>query len=121
MIKVIGLVTRNPKVSPEEFRRYWEEVHVPLIHSMLPGLVKYIGSFRLNPEGGVDPATEIVGCDLVIELGFPDLETMQRDFSSDAYLYGKRTESGAYFMDLASIRSVLVEEVDVSDARSARR
>lgn len=113
MIKIVALVARNPTLSKQEFRRYWEDVHVPLMKKTLPGLVKYTGGFPLKAEDEIDPATEIGGYDLVIELGFPDIETMQRDFTSEAYLAPERVSSASKFMNMSLVRHILVEEVDV--------
>jgi hypothetical protein len=33
MIKVISMLYRNPALSPQEFREYWEKVHVPMVRA----------------------------------------------------------------------------------------
>ena len=40
MVKFFFILRRKPGFSPEEFHRYWEEVHGPIV-SRLPGLVRY--------------------------------------------------------------------------------
>ena len=45
MIKHISFIKRHANVSREEFRRYWEEVHAPLVREALPTLRKYVGNF----------------------------------------------------------------------------
>jgi uncharacterized protein (TIGR02118 family) len=105
VIKVISFLRRNPALSPEEFRHYWETVHVPLIKSRLPGLRHYAGCFPLAGQ-------TLPEADAVVELGFDDVETMEREMSSPAFLDPVREASSARLLDLASVRNYLVEVVD---------
>ena len=40
MVKFFFILRKKPGLSPEEFHRYWKEVHGPIV-SRLPGLVRY--------------------------------------------------------------------------------
>ena len=50
MIKLIETLKRKPGMTQDEFTRYWEEIHAPIILEHIPGLVKYVQNHlvRLN-------------------------------------------------------------------------
>lgn len=113
MIKVVSHLYRNPALSPAEFRDYWENTHVPLIKSLLPGLVHYTGSFPVAADGPARPGSAIE-CDAIVELGFADLATMEREMGSDRFNSPERETSSARLMQLDKTRTILVEEIAVS-------
>ncbi len=112
MIKIVSLIRRNPALDPDAFRRYWQEVHAPLVRSRLPHLVRYTGAFPVRGAHG-PVAVDAADYDLVVEMGFPDRQTMAADMTSPAFLAQDRQDSSAYFMDATSSRAIVVEEVDV--------
>jgi uncharacterized protein (TIGR02118 family) len=112
MIKSVSLLFRNPALNPEEFRAYWENVHAPLVKRLLPGLVHYCGSFPV-PGLAKSPHGEAIECDGIVELGWPDLETMNRDMTSPAFNSPERVASSARLMDLSRTLVRIVEEVKV--------
>ena len=112
MIKSVSLLFRNPALSPEEFRAYWENVHAPLVKRLLPGLVHYCGSFPV-PGVGASPHGGGIECDGIIELGWPDLATMNRDMASPAFNTPEREASSARLMDLSRTMVRVVEEVKI--------
>jgi hypothetical protein len=116
MIKVVAFLRRNPALSPEEFRDYWTNVHVPMIKSRLPHLVKYTGSFPAPGFDG-DRSTPRADVDAIVELGFPDRATMEADMSSPLFLSADRQESSAHLMLMDELRSIVMEEVDVPVGR----
>ncbi|WP_181008351.1 EthD domain-containing protein [Sphingomonas montanisoli] len=106
MIKIISLLRRNPKLTPDEFRAYWRDTHVPLVRSLLPGLRHYEGCFP------VDGALDGYDAHAIVELAFDDRETMEREMNSDAFLSEERVRSSAHLLDLNSVRNILVETED---------
>jgi uncharacterized protein (TIGR02118 family) len=111
MIKSVSLLFRNPALSPEEFRAYWEDVHAPLVKRLLPGLVHYCGNFPV-PGVGESPHGGAIECDGIVELGWPDLQTMNRDMTSPEFNTPEREASSARLMDLTRTRVRVVEVVD---------
>jgi len=111
MIKVISMLYRNPALSPQEFREYWENVHVPLVRAALPGLVHYTGSFPIEDNRPWRPGTPLA-CDGVVELGWEDAATMARDMGSPEFNTPEREASSARLMDLDRIQTLVVEVVD---------
>lgn len=111
MIKVISYIRRNPKLTHEEFREYWTNVHVPLVRSKLPSLRLYKGSFPVPEATG---GRILSDADAVVELGFDDLETMDREMGGPLFMEADRQASSAHLLDLDYVRSIVVEEIDVS-------
>lgn len=111
MIKVISMLYRNPALNPAEFRAYWEEVHVPMVRAALPGLVHYTGGFPVEDNRPWRPGSAL-DCDGIIELGWPDEETMVRDMGSPEFNTPEREASSARLMDIDRIQTVVVEVVD---------
>jgi len=112
LIKVVALLRRNPALTPQEFRAYWTDVHVPMIKKLLPHLTKYTGSFPTSDPGSVQHV-ERAEIDAIVELSFPDRATMEADMSSPAFLTEERQKSSAYLMDMDATRSVVMEEIVV--------
>jgi uncharacterized protein (TIGR02118 family) len=108
MIKLIGYIKRNPNLTPAEFRAYWQNVHVPLIKSKLPGLRHYVGCFP------VEAADKLTEADAIVELGFDDVASMEREMNSDLFNSPERIASSNRLIDPASVRNVVVEVVDVT-------
>ena len=70
MIKLVLLFRRRPDITPAEFLRYWEEVHVPLVRQV-PGIRRYVISPVLrSPDSGQPVA------DGMAELWFADEEAL---------------------------------------------
>jgi uncharacterized protein (TIGR02118 family) len=111
LIKSVALLRRNPALTPQQFRDYWTNVHAPLVKKLLPHLVRYTGSFPTGDRGSqyVDQAD----IDAVVELWFPDRETMEADMSAPAFQTEERQKSSAYLMDMAATRSVVMEEIAI--------
>ena len=69
MIKAVFLVYRRPDLSPEQFRRYWVEVHGPLATS-IPGVRKYVIDFPV-------PGPSTAPYDGLSELWFDSVEAYE--------------------------------------------
>ncbi|MEE9202237.1 MAG: EthD domain-containing protein [Dehalococcoidia bacterium] len=78
MVKLIGLLKRKPGMTMEEFSRYWEEEHGPLVAKVFPGVTRYIQNHPAKLSGGGEPQV-----DGVVELWFGDLESFRA--ASDFY------------------------------------
>jgi uncharacterized protein (TIGR02118 family) len=105
MIKTIGLLTRKPGWTHEQFVKHWVETHAPLAHKV-PGLRRYVQSHIRGERTRVDiPATE-VEIDGIAELWFDDqaaLETAARTPEMKAL-----HADGALF--IGRIKSYIVDE-----------
>jgi len=70
MIKVIELIKRKEGLTLEEFSRYWEEIHGPLIARVIPNLKKYVQNHAVRLPGGGEPPI-----DGIAELWFDDFQS----------------------------------------------
>jgi uncharacterized protein (TIGR02118 family) len=75
MIKVIGLLSRKPGISHEEFVKHWVEIHAPMSKT-IPGLRRYSLNHVLDEPTRPDVAALIqVGLvDGIAELWYDDME-----------------------------------------------
>jgi uncharacterized protein (TIGR02118 family) len=103
--KAVALLKRKPGLSREEFIAHYEDVHVPLILTHLPGIVGYARNFVAPEAAGEVPF------DSVTEIWYRDRRAY------DAVLEGRQTEGGRAvqrdeetFLDTGSIIYLLVEE-----------
>jgi uncharacterized protein (TIGR02118 family) len=110
MIKVIGLLRRNPQLTQEEFVRYWKTVHVPLVQKRLAGLVKYTGAFPIEVPSAPETAPRYDG---LVELGFETVASMQAAMSSALFLDDERKASSARLMDLTRTDTLVMEEIAI--------
>lgn len=55
MVKLIELIKRKGGLTHEEFLRYWEEKHGPLVTKIVPGLKRYIQNHPVKLPGGREP------------------------------------------------------------------
>lgn len=105
MIKVMLVVSRRPDVSPEEFRRHYEEIHAPLAASHLP-LSRYVRNYVVD-RFGAD-----IDCDCITEFWFdypgPWRERRAEILKQEILdIFAKDEET---FMDRASMRVIVVEQ-----------
>ena len=105
MIKTIGLLTRKPGWTHEQFVKHWVETHAPLAHKV-PGLRRYVQNHISGERTRPDIEATNVEIDGVAELWFDDqaaLETASRTPEMKAL-----HADGALF--IGRIRSYVVEE-----------
>ena len=119
MIKSVTLLYRNPALTQEEFRDYWVNVHAPMVRAALPSLIVYNCGFPLADagSGGFDASSEQFAdgfeCDAIVELGFSDHETMERELGEPAFNSPERLKSSSHLMDLPRCRMIVLDVVDI--------
>jgi hypothetical protein len=121
MLKMITLISRKAGMSREAFRDHYENVHVPLSHSLFPEIVKSVRNY---------PATDnfhYVGserhpappCDVITEHFFANrasYEAMMANFASDPDKFQALSEDEDKFCDKQSMIMFLVDhETSTSD------
>ena len=85
MIVRMGLLTRRPDLTPEQFRRHWLTVHGPLA-SQMPGLLAYHQNHVVDARQlGIAYTRGDWDLDGLSELWFDDREAMRRAVASEAY------------------------------------
>lgn len=76
MFQEIVLLRRRPDMNRDEFRRYWREIHGPLV-AKLPGLRKYVQAHVIP-----DPSQASLSYDGIAELWFDSPEAFQAAIAS---------------------------------------
>ena len=105
MIKVIVLLRRRDGMSQEEFARYVQDQHLPLV-TKLPGLRRLVIN-RVLP----DPNSPPPAYDAVAEDWFDDLAAMGAAFASPE---GQAViADAANFLDMTRLHVLAVEEEEV--------
>jgi uncharacterized protein (TIGR02118 family) len=105
MIKSVGLLTRRPGLTREEFMRHWVEVHAPLAHAV-PGVRRYVQNHILAERHRADIPTIELEIDGIAELWYDDRAAMER---ANASPEAKRLhDDGALF--IGRIKSFVIEE-----------
>jgi uncharacterized protein (TIGR02118 family) len=105
MIKVLGLLTRKPGISHEEFVRHWFDIHGPLAHAV-PGVRRYVQSHIVGTRTRPDIPETDVEVDGIAELWYDDMEMMQRAGASPEMK--ALTDDGALF--IGRIKTYVIEE-----------
>ena len=106
MVKLVYCIRRKPGLSPEEFIRYWVEVHGP-IGARIPGVRRLVQSHALAVAGDTRPPD----FDGMAELWFDDLEAMLRARESAEWAASTADESN--FVDPARTAYFVTEERQV--------
>jgi uncharacterized protein (TIGR02118 family) len=108
MIKVIGLLTRKPELTHEEFVRHWLEIHGPLAHAV-PGIRRYVQSHIIATRTKSDIQETDVEIDGIAELWYDDEVALARSASTPEMK--RLTDDGALF--IGRIKSYVVEEKQI--------
>ena len=110
MIKTIALLKRNPGLSPEEFRKHYEEVHAPLARRLFPFVRKYVRNY-ITPAP-FSPAGEEPKFDCITEEWYENMEALQTQLEIYASETGRplREDENELF-DMTKLEFLFVEEV----------
>ncbi len=112
MFKVAVLINRNPALSIQQFRDYYEAVHAPLAAGFMPRLTRYTRHF-IRPFGnGVYDAGESTSPDVITEMWFAnesDFQDTMKDLSSPEIAAALGSDEEKLF-DRNSIRIVIMED-----------
>jgi len=106
MIKLVYCITRRGDLSPDEFLRYWRDVHGP-IGAKIPGVKRLVQSRAVDVPG--DPRRG--DFDGMVELWFDSIEALLRARSSEEWR--KSTEDEVNFIDHSKVAYFVTEEHEV--------
>jgi uncharacterized protein (TIGR02118 family) len=108
MIKVLGLLTRKPSITHDQFVDHWLNIHGPLALAV-PGIRRYVQSHIVGTRTRPDIPETDVEVDGIAELWYDDLESMQR--ASATPEMKRLTDDGALF--ISQIKSYVIEEREI--------
>jgi uncharacterized protein (TIGR02118 family) len=105
VVKLMLLLYRRPDLSPDDFRHYLQESHMPLV-ARLPGLRRTVVNLPLAGAPGLPP-----GCDAVGEDWFDSVESLQAALASPE---GQAAGAdGPNFLDVERTVMLVMEEEEV--------
>jgi uncharacterized protein (TIGR02118 family) len=114
VVKLMLLLYRRPDLSPDDFRRYLRESHLPLV-ARLPGLrrtvvnLPYPGTESAQGAAGAGPPPD---CDAVGEDWFDSVEHLQAALASPE---GQAAGAdGPNFLDVGRTVMLVMEEEEVA-------
>ena len=108
MIKVLGLLTRRPELTHEEFVRHWLEIHGPLALAV-PGVRRYVQSHIVGTRARPDIHETEVEVDGIAELWYDDEAALQRAAASPEMK--RLTDDGALF--IGRIKTYIIDEKQI--------
>jgi uncharacterized protein (TIGR02118 family) len=108
MIKVVGLLTRKPELSHEQFVKHWVEIHAPLALAV-PGVRRYVQCHIVGTRKRPDIAEIDIELDGIAELWYDDQEALARAAATPEMK--RLTDDGARF--IGCIKSYVVEEKQI--------
>jgi uncharacterized protein (TIGR02118 family) len=106
MLKLVYCISRRPDLTPEEFRRYWRDVHGP-IGARIPGLRRLVQSHRVEVPGDVREPDY----DGMAELWFDDVRSLVTARQSAEWRASSDDE--ANFIDHRRVAYFVSEESEV--------
>ena len=95
MIKVVGLLTRKPELTHEQFVKHWLEIHGPLAHAV-PGVRRYVQSHIVGTRTRPDIPETDVEVDGIAELWYDDQAALARAAATPEMK--RLTDDGALFI-----------------------
>ena len=108
MIKVLGLLTRKPHLTHEQFVEHWLNGHGPLALAV-PGIRRYVQSHIIDTLTRPDIPETNVQVDGIAELWFDDMESFQRAAASPEMK--RLTDDGALI--ISQIKTWVIDEKQI--------
>ena len=110
MVKAIALLKRKPGLSPEEFRKHYEEIHAPLAKKLFPFMRKYVRRYVIAAP--FSPADTEPKFDCITEEWLDDTEAFKRMLDIYMSEAGRPIrEDEKELFDMTKMEYFLVEEV----------
>lgn len=108
MIKVVGLLTRRPELTHEQFVEHWLEIHGPLAHAV-PGVKRYVQSHIIGTRTRPDIQETYIEIDGIAELWYDNEAALAHSAATPEMK--QLTDDGALF--IGRIKSYIVEEKQI--------
>jgi uncharacterized protein (TIGR02118 family) len=108
MIKVVGLLTRKPELTHEQFVQHWLNIHGPLARAV-PGVRRYVQSHIVGTRTRPDIPETDIEIDGIAELWYDDQAALARAAATPEMK--RLTDDGALF--IGQIKSYVVKEKQI--------
>lgn len=109
MIKLSVFLTRRADLTHEEFSKYWEEKHAPLLES-LPEVQQHVRRYvQQDAVTGLPDGLAVASFDGISELWFDNLDAVTAAMSSPTYA-SVAAADGENFLDRTKTLLLLTEE-----------
>ncbi|MFC1822288.1 EthD domain-containing protein [Thermodesulfobacteriota bacterium] len=106
MVKLLAFLYRKEGITFEEFSRYWNENHGPLVKRLLPGVRRYVQNHAYQGAGKAEPPF-----DGVAELWFDDFQNWEKAAAALAGEEGKQIQKDELnFLDQSKSMFFISEE-----------
>jgi uncharacterized protein (TIGR02118 family) len=112
MYKLAGFLRFRPELDQAEARRYWSEVHGPLV-AQIPGLVRYVQSDYLGPLSLAPDSGNGLQFDGYVAHWYADRDALLRAMQSQEW--ANVMEDGARIVDVGSAVMGPVDERVLED------
>ena len=115
MPKLIALISKQPRLSPEAFQKYYEANHAPLIWRLLPTIARYTRSY-LSAEPENPKRTGLANFDVLTELWFDtgsDLEAFWKRISEPEVIAAIRADEAHFLISDRTVMYRVDEAVTV--------
>lgn len=111
-LKVVAMLRKRADISREDFIRYYEENHAPLILSLLPGIVEYRRNFAVFEGAFVNDAAAPFDFHVLTEIRFRDRAAYDEAMkvAADPAVAKRIADDEANFLDRSGTRMFVVEE-----------
>jgi uncharacterized protein (TIGR02118 family) len=120
MIKVSVILKRKSGMSPEEFHRYWHEVHGPLLlkqSALMRHVRKYVQCHSIAGAFAEMPDVVSAQFDGIAELWGDNVDDVKRGLVEPAYVNVIRPDEEK-FLDLPNCVFMVTEEIIMGPPRS---
>jgi len=111
-LKVIAMLRKRADISREDFIRYYNENHAPLILSLLPGIVEYRRNFTVFDGAYVNEGAAPFDFDVLTEIRFQNRAAYDAAMAvaADPTVAQRIADDEENFLDRSGTRMFLVEE-----------
>lgn len=111
-LKVVAMLRKRADISREDFMRYYEQNHAPLILSLMPGIVEYRRNFTVFDGAYVNGGAAPFDFDVLTEIRFRDRAAYDAAMAiaADPAVAKRIADDEANFLDSTGNRMFVVEE-----------
>ena len=112
MIKQITLLKRKPGISPEQFKRHYEDVHAPMAVRNFVMLGSYTRNYVNKAASGLSDG-DAMGFDCVTEMCFASMTDYRayREKLTDPAIQAELGADVAKFMDAGATQRFVIDDV----------